>query len=50
MLFLFIPGENVVQTQESSRFSYSGVGESKGGAGPAAEQNCDICAYSDRRI
>jgi Domain of unknown function (DUF1990) len=35
MLFLSIPGENAVQSQESSRFSYSGVGESKGGAGPA---------------
>ena len=39
MFFLSKPSENVVQhflaAQESSRFSYSDVGESKGGAGPA---------------
>ncbi len=39
MFFLSRPSNNVVQhflaAQESSRFSYSDVGESKGGAGPA---------------
>jgi hypothetical protein len=44
MLFLSIPGENVVQTLESPRFSYSDVGESKGGAGPAGH------AIDDSRV